>query len=297
LPDGDGLTIVANVRSGTGYHWDLRMLVRYQLPHAKIVEVEPGGDLDAALAEAAEQAQVLGVAGGDGTVNAAAAVALAHEIPLAVFPTGTLNHFAADLGLDSGGQTVLAIKHGSAVAVDIGRVDGLGVGTEALTGVFVNTASFGSYPDMVAIRERFEPTIGKWPAMVVALIYALRGERPIDVEIDGLRRQLWLVFVGNGIYQPDGFAPTYRQHLDEGLLDVRLVDAAAPFARTRLVFAVLTGRLGRSHVYEERSADRVVVSAGGRLPLPFARDGEVQAPVCRLMATVNPQPLIIYRPQ
>jgi undecaprenyl-diphosphatase len=295
LPDGDGLTVVVNGRSGSGHHNEVVAFVRRQLPRARVVKVEPDADLGAALTDAAGQSRVLGVAGGDGTVNTAAALALAHGLPLAVFPVGTLNHFAADLGLDGVGQTVRALQQGSAVAVDVGRVDGSAPGAGRITGVFVNTASLGGYPDMVAIRERFERSIGKWPAMIVALVWILRNEPPIDVEIDGVRRRLWLVFVGNGVYQPDGFAPTYRHRLDEGLLDVRLIDGAAPFARTRLVCAVLTGRLGRSRVYEQRAAERVLVSAVGEEPLPFARDGEVEVPVRRLVVTTNPACLVVFR--
>ncbi|WP_405483917.1 hypothetical protein [Streptomyces sp. NBC_00009] len=36
-------------------------------------------------------------------------------------------------------------------------------------------------------------------------------------------------------------APTYRTQLDDGLLDIRAVEASTPLARTRLLFAVLTG--------------------------------------------------------
>jgi hypothetical protein len=39
----------------------------------------------------------LAVAGGDGTVAAVAGVAVEHNLPLVVVPTGTLNHFARDL--------------------------------------------------------------------------------------------------------------------------------------------------------------------------------------------------------
>jgi undecaprenyl-diphosphatase len=297
LPDGDGLTVVVNVRSGGGRHRELLAVLRHQLPQAKIVEVAEGGDLAAALAAAAADARVLGVAGGDGSVNTAAALASVRGLPLAVFPVGTLNHFAADLGLTRVGAAVRAVRRGSAVAVGVGRVEGVSASAEPFTGVFVNTASLGGYPDMVAVRERFEPGVGKWPAMVVALVWTLRNEPPVDLEIDGLRRRLWLVFVGNGVYRPDGFAPTFRRRLDEGLLDVRLIDGAAPFARTRLVFAVLTGRLGRSRVYEQRVAERVAVSAAGEGALPFARDGEVREPVCHLEVTVNRERLVVYRPE
>jgi len=54
----------------------------------------------AALAAADNGAQALAVAGGDGTVAAVTGVAVERELPLAIVPTGTLNHFARDLGLD-----------------------------------------------------------------------------------------------------------------------------------------------------------------------------------------------------
>jgi undecaprenyl-diphosphatase len=300
LPDGDGLTVVVNAASGSGArlgtHQDLPALLRAELPLAKIVEVGPHDDLDAALDDAAS-ARVLGAAGGDGTINAAAVRALARGVPLAVFPAGTLNHFAADLGLMSVADTIRAVQEGSAVAVDVGRVDGLGAGNDRFGGVFLNTASLGGYPDMVAIRERFEKRFGRWPAMVVALTWVLRHEPPIDIEIDGVRRRLWLVFVGNGIYRPPGFAPTYRSRLDEGLLDVRLIDGAAPLARSRLVAAVLTGQLRRSRVYEQRAATRVMIAAGQDEPLPFACDGEVTDGVRRIAVTTSGARLVIYRPR
>ena len=45
-------------------------------------------------------AESLAVAGGDGSVAAVAGVAMECDLPLVVVPTGTLNHFARDLGLD-----------------------------------------------------------------------------------------------------------------------------------------------------------------------------------------------------
>jgi len=235
-------------------------------------------------------------AGGDGTINAAAEVALAHGVPLAVFPAGTLNHFAADVGLAGAGDSVKAVREGTAVAVDIGRVDGIGAAFSRFSRVFVNTASLGGYPDMVAIRERFERRIGKWPAMIIALTWVLRHEPPFEVEIDAERRRVWLIFVGNGVYQPDGFAPTYRNRLDEGLLDLRVVDASSPLARVRLVGAVLIGRLGRSRVYEQRSVERVLVSSAQPGPLPFACDGEVTEGVERIVITPSRARLVVYRP-
>ncbi len=297
LPEGDGLTVVVNARSGQGNHADLLAVLRADLPRAEVVEVGPADDMAAALAGAASSSRVLGIAGGDGSINAAAQVALARGMPLAVFPAGTLNHFAADLGLVGAGDSVQAIREGAAVAVDLGRADGISAVFDRFSRIFVNTASLGGYPDMVAVREKFERRIGKWPAMIIALCWILRHEPPFEVEIDSEPRRVWLIFVGNGVYRPDGFAPTYRNRLDESLLDLRIVDASAPLARLRLVGAVLTGRLGRSRVYEQRTVERVLISSRQPGPLPFACDGEVTEGVERIVITPSGARLIVYRPR
>ena len=64
--------------------------------------LERGEDARLAALAAVEEggAESLAVAGGDGSVAAVAGVAVECDLPLVVVPTGTLNHFARDLGLD-----------------------------------------------------------------------------------------------------------------------------------------------------------------------------------------------------
>jgi undecaprenyl-diphosphatase len=282
-PDGGGITFVVNSNAGTVDKLDLPEVLPEALPAARIREVDD--DLDEALAEAAE-GHAIGVAGGDGTINAAAAVAHRAGKPLVVVPAGTLNHLARDLGLEGPDDTIEAVRDGHLVAVDLGSIDGR---------PFLNTASFGSYSELVDAREQLEGRIGKWPALLVALVRVLRRSGPVRVELDGEARSLWMVFIGNCRYHPHGFAPTWRERLDDGWLDVRLVGAEHPMARTRLVLAVLTGTLGRSKVYEERTTRRLHVrSLDG--PLRLARDGEtfdggIDVEVCK-----EARPLAVYVP-
>jgi undecaprenyl-diphosphatase len=62
--------------------------------------------------------------------------------------------------------------------------------------------------------------------------------------------------------------------LDDGLLDVRIVDGRHPWARTRLVLAVLTGTLGRSKVYDATLVRRLDVRFLDPGPVRLGRDGE-----------------------
>jgi undecaprenyl-diphosphatase len=264
--DGEGLTIVVNAASGVSDDGGTGELTE-ALPKATIVEVTPerGDELRKALDKAvSEGAVALGVSGGDGSINTAAQVALEAEKALMVLPTGTFNHLARDVGLDSTDDAIEAVKSGEAVGVDVATIGGH---------VFLNTASFGSYVELVDARERLEKRIGKWPAVVVALVRVLRHSQPIDVEIDGAHKKVWMAFIGNCRYHPSGFAPTWRERLDDGLLDLRYVSGDQPYARTRLIMAVMTGRLGRSKVYSQSCVKSLRLrSLNG--PLRLARDGE-----------------------
>jgi diacylglycerol kinase family enzyme len=261
--DGAGVAIVVNAGAGSGVPPTSEL--RSALPAADVVELGEGADLaDALESVAANGCRALGVAGGDGSINTAAGVALRHDLPLVVVPAGTLNHLARDLGVESVADAVDAVRDGHAVEIDVARIAGR---------PFLNTASFGSYAELVDAREQLEGRIGKWPALAVAIVRVLRRGESVEVELDGRRRRLWIVFVGNCRYLPEGMAPTWRQRLDDGRLDVRVVDASHPFCRTRLALAAATGTLRRSRVFETWVTTCLPVrSADG--PLRLARDGE-----------------------
>jgi undecaprenyl-diphosphatase len=235
------------------------------------------------------RAYVLGSWGWDWSESCAAGFALEEGVPLAVFPGGTLNHFAADLGPDSVEDVIEAVQQGEAVQVSVGSASADGEGL-----YFLNTLSIGVYPDLVREREKHEKRLGKWPAMALATFRVLREAEPLTVEVDGVERDVWTLFAGNGHFHPSGFAPSWRERLDEGSIDVRIIDASHRFARTRLAVAVLGGLLGRSRVYEERVVGRMTVTThGARL----ARDGEVGDGPERLLLRAAANPIAVYRPQ
>ncbi|MEA3054594.1 MAG: hypothetical protein QOD30_26, partial [Actinomycetota bacterium] len=117
----------------------------------------------------------------------------------------------------------------------------------------------------------------------------------VEVTIDGSRRRLWLGFIGAGRYEPPGFAPTWREVLDDGVLDVRLVDADAPFARVRLVLAVLTGRLARTPVYEQRVTDSIELRCADDV-FKIVLDGEVVEVPPTVTVTKRSTPVRVYAP-
>ncbi|MGQ4385617.1 diacylglycerol/lipid kinase family protein [Streptomyces sp. SAS_270] len=299
LPDGDGLHVVVNPSSGVSWSADAddpAARLRALLPKAEVEVPDEGQDLPELLERAARQAKkeggALGACGGDGTINAATDMAARYGVPLAVFPGGTFNHFAVDLGNQTPEDVARAVRDGDAIVADVGRARSPD-GSEQL---FLNTFSLGVYSELVRARGQLEKRIGKWPALVVGLVRVLAKGSPVSVRVNGRSRRLWLLFAGNGIYHPAGFAPTYRTQLDDGLLDVRAVDGGTPLARTRLLLAVLTGTLHNSRVLttaQVRSLRLDVLDGDPR----FAYDGEVTAtPAPRLVLDKRTRAVTLYRP-
>ncbi|WP_405720725.1 bifunctional phosphatase PAP2/diacylglycerol kinase family protein [Streptomyces sp. NBC_01537] len=298
LVEGRGLYVVVNAASGPpALLSPPAERLRAALPQASVTERTEDDDLAGLLEKAARQAAehggALGVHGGDGTVNLAAAVAVRHGVPLAAFPGGTYNHFTLDLGIETVEDTAGAVMAGTAVAVDVARFTSLDAsGADPVP--FLNTFSIGAYPELVRYRERWARRTGSWPAGVLAAVHVLRTTRPVEAVINGRRRPIWLLFAGNGAYRGVGLAPVRRRDPADGLLDVRIVDGG-PFARTRLLAAALTGALAHSPVYSAALLRRLRVSglgAGAHL----AYDGEVApAPTELLLDKVN-EALVVYRP-
>jgi diacylglycerol kinase family enzyme/membrane-associated phospholipid phosphatase len=265
LPDGEGLVVAVNPRSGTD-DYDPSDDIRRVLPRAELLEMSEERGVAELLGEAAAsgRARALGVAGGDGSVAAAAAIALEHGLPLAVIPAGTLNHFARDVGVETPDDVADAVRSGSAVEVDVAEVNGT---------PFLNTASIGAYPEMVERRDRLSHRLGKWMAMTVAAAQTLRHGEPVDLVVDQRPIRVWIVFIGNCRYTPRGLSPAWRPRLDDGLLDVQYLRADLRFGRTRAVLATLLGVSEHSRSYAQMELEEVrIVSRSG--PQQVAYDGE-----------------------
>lgn len=307
LRDGAGVVVACNPRSGPPTV-DTAEQVRAALPAARVVVLADGAELAAELDRAIDDGtRAVGVAGGDGSVAAAAAVAARRELPLVVLPTGTLNHFARDVGVDSLDDAAHAVNAGTAVIIDLASVTVWRTAREWRTAPehhsplttrhrpFLNTASLGGYPDLVRLRDRWQDRWGKWPAAAYALIRVLAAATPLAVRIDGRPHKVWILFVGNGPYHPRGMAPAMRPRLDSGLLDVRYLRADLRLSRTRFVLGALTGALLHSRTYVQREVRSLRVQLDGN-PVALATDGEVELHGTDVEFTVVPKPLAVYRP-
>lgn len=285
LPEGRGLVIAVNPNAGTS-NGDTLDQIRTALPGAELIEMTPDTDLSDLLEEAATRAKAVGVAGGDGTVAAAAAVAIEHDLPLVVIPAGTLNHFAADVGITSLDDVVTAVEAGDAVRVDVAEVGGI---------PFLNTASIGAYPDMIRRRDELVGRLGKWPSLVIAAAQVLHNQEPLHVTLNGQEVTAWIVFVGNCSYTPRGLSPAWRPRLEDGLLDVQYLRADTKWSRSRTVLMALLGITEHTGLYRDHLVKELRVRSRSG-PQEIARDGEVAESATDFHFVKRPKQLLVYRP-
>ncbi|MGW6059750.1 phosphatase PAP2 family protein [Streptomyces sp. NPDC055189] len=287
LRGGKGLVLVVNTAARAP---ERAGALLEALPLAEVVQCLPE-DLGAELEKAAGRARVLGVCGGDGTVNAAVPVALRHRLPLAVLPGGTLNHFAYDIGVEEPRDLRRAVEAGDAVAVDVGRFSS-GSGPR---GYFLNSFSLGVYPELVRLRDRWAHRIGSRAAAALAAARLLRSDRqPLNAEFRGRQRALWLLFAGNCTYHRLGFTPGRRVDLADGLLDVRIVHGGRK-PGTRLLAAALAGPVRRSPAQAAARLPGLRID-GLETGTVAAFDGEVATVQGGLLIDKLPEALTVYRP-
>jgi undecaprenyl-diphosphatase len=281
------VVLVVNPASGGGTGARVIDAVRESLPRTEIIELDEHDDVEEVLRKAAEHAEVLAVAGGDGTVACAAGVAAEAEVPLAVFPGGTFNHFAKDIGCDSVGKTVDAVRRGTVACVDLVCLnDGH---------LVINTASVGAYPAFVQTRQKLEHRIGKPLAGLYAMLHTLRRDEPVRIAYDNKTVQTSLFFLGNSTYLPSGFAPSQRTRMDDGLLDIRILETGRRFATARILAALVVGRLERSPLYHELRVPEFTFRAVDG-PTVLAHDGEVGMLVSEAKFSVRYRALPVFRP-
>ena len=104
-----------------------------------------------------------------------------------------------------------------------------------------------------------------------------------------------LFLVGNSIYQPTGFLPTRRVRLDDGLLDVRILETGHRWATLRLLGSLAVGRLERSHLYHEMQVPEFRFTAVDG-PVAVSHDGEVEESYDHAEFRVDYRALKVFRP-
>jgi len=300
--------LIMNPRSGGGKVGQFDLRRKAEALGAEVFLMSGPGTVDvAAVARqaVADGADLLGVAGGDGTQALVAGVAAEHGVPFLVITAGTRNHFALDLGLDRADPVAClgALSDGVELRVDLGEVSGQ---------TFVNNVSFGAYAEIVrtpAYRDdKLRTTLDTLPELLqgdrgTPFAAVVDGGGPDGALIDGPQALL----VGNNPYETEDIAGLGRRaRLDRGELGTVavMVNSAAQ------AVGLLRGRnsaglrvLAARSVVITSSADRIPAGLDGEsvwLPTPVhctIRPGVLRVRVPRKRPGVPPPRAAISLPR
>lgn len=280
--------IVMNPHSGGGKVAKFDLQRKAEALGAEVFLMEGPGQVDvAALVQdaLARGADLLGVAGGDGTLALVAGIAARHGVPLMVISAGTRNHFALDLGLDreDPSSCLGALTDAEDVRVDLGMINGR---------PFVNNASFGAYAEVVSSPDYRE---NKNRTLLQMLPDLLSGERGDQLSVRTgrtVRADEAAILVSNNPYGDEGFLDVGRRaRLDQGVL------------------GVVAGRLRSatdavSLLRRERYRPIVFLSGGGEVivdsrstTIPVGIDGESLTLDTPVHCTIQPRVLLVRLPR
>ncbi|WP_030263816.1 diacylglycerol/lipid kinase family protein [Streptomyces sp. NRRL B-24484] len=279
--------LIMNPRSGGGKVERFGLAARARALGAEVVLLDPEHHqnvTELARAAVARGADLLGVAGGDGTQALVAGVAAEHGLPFLVISAGTRNHFAMDLGLDrtDPGTCLDALTDGVELHIDLGLIGDR---------VFVNNASFGTYAAVVQSPAYRDDKVRTVLDMLPELLTHQSGPRlrlrAAGAEVDAPQA----VLVSNNPYAPgDAGGLGRRPRLDTGALGVLgvKVDTAAQ--------AVGLLRGGTATGLTALAAREVVIDAD--VPeIPVGVDGEALVLPTPVVCRIRPAALRVRVPR
>jgi diacylglycerol kinase family enzyme len=269
VPAAKHPVLIMNLKSGGGKATKFHLEDECRSRGIEPVVLQPGDDL-LQLAEDAigRGADVIGMAGGDGSQALVATVAARHQVPHVVIPAGTRNHFALDLGLDRDDVVGALDAFADAVErrIDLAEVNGR---------VFVNNASLGLYAKIVQSPEYRDAKLKTAADMLPGLLGP--DATPLDLQFTGPDGTKYptahLILVSNDPYQLDHIGGRgTRSRLDTGKLGVVAARIAGPAQAHRFVALEAAGQIRRFEGWLEWDAATFGVGSGG--PVEIGIDGE-----------------------
>jgi diacylglycerol kinase family enzyme len=279
--------LIMNPRSGGGKVTRFGLKDKAEALGAEVALLEGPGTVDVgALARTAvaNGADLLGVAGGDGTQALVAGIAAEHNLPLLVISAGTRNHFALDLGLDreDPSRCLDALGDGVELRIDLGFIAGR---------PFVNNASFGAYAAVVQSPAYRDDKRRTTTEMLPDLLVGQSGPRLVaraeNVTVEGPQA----VLVSNNQYGMGDIAGLGRRaRLDRGTLGMFAVTVQSAAQAAGLL------RGSRSRGLTSLAGREVVIDADAA-QLPVGVDGEALVLDTPVRCTIEPLALRVRVPR
>ena len=264
----DSAALILNPRSGGGKAERFDLAGEARRRGIEPIVLQPGDDLlELAENAVAGGAEVIGMAGGDGSQALVATVAARRDVAHVCIPAGTRNHFALDLGLDRDDVVgaLDAFTDGVERRIDLACVNDR---------VFVNNASLGAYAKVVQSEAYRDAKLATWTDMLPDLLGP--DAEAIDLQfttLDGADcEDASLVLVSNNPYELTHMSGAgTRERIDTGLLGVVAASVRGADV-SKLVALELVGQAARYPGLLSWSAPQFEVHSAA--PVEVGLDGE-----------------------
>lgn len=236
-----------------------------------------------------DEADLVVVCGGDGSVSSAALAAKESGLPMGIIPLGTANDLARtlDIPMDIDGA-VQVIADGHVRAIDLGTVNGH---------AFFNVASIGISTELAkGLDPLTKKRFGRLGYALSAL-KVIRRVRPFrahirekGVEIDVKTYQ---IAVGNGRHYGGGNVVEANAAIDDGHLDLYSLEMGNIWKLALMLRSFRSGTHGAWN--EVRTARCIEFDIETSKPMPVNADGEIvtQTPAHFL---VHPKAVTVFAP-
>ena len=290
MPPAERGVLIMNLKSGGGKAERFGLEKHCRARGIGAVVLQPGDDLLELAERAVDRgADVIGMAGGDGSQALVASVAARRGVAMVVVPAGTRNHLALDLGLDRDDVVGALDAFGEAMEqpMDLAEVNGR---------VFVNNVSLGLYASIVRSPEYRD---AKVDTALGGLRTALGpGSTPFDLRFTGPDGEphegAHVVQVSNNPYGRTAGTRTVRPRLDTGRLGVVALVLRGDRAAGSFMAALAVDRPERFPGYLAWDPTTFEVDSGGEIDVGL--DGEALRMEPPLRFVVRPAALRVRRP-
>jgi len=253
----------------------------------------PGEALPLARRAAEAGVEVVLAVGGDGTANEVAAGLLGSTTALGVVPAGSGNGLARTLRVPLDADRALRTLASAVVLrMDVGRVNGH---------PFLNVAGAGFD---AAVGEAFHARalrggrrgVMSYARIAFAMSWTYRcGGFTLEAGEHRFAGEAWLVAFVNGRQYGGAAVIAPGARFDDGLLDIVVVERAAPLELLAAAPRLYLGGLEGFRRYRRLAASSAVLTAPD--PFPHHRDGEPGEPVSRLEVSVERKALKVLVPR
>ncbi len=279
------LLLIVNPRSAnrsTGRNWrKLRKRLQEILPPFRAVRTAGPGDAARLAARAAGRYEVVVAVGGDGTIGEVANGLLANGVggtALGVLPRGTGSDLVRTLGIPRDiDKAAEMLARGDRRKIDVGRATFTDFGGERSSRWFVNAAEVGMGAMVCREVNRGQRRLSGQPAYWWAILTTMRHYEPAvaTVVTDGSpARELLLnnAWIANGCDAGGGMRTAPRARLDDGLLDVVVIEQASGWRRIAQLPKLRNGTFVDMPGVEYRQVTRAEFTA--EAPILVETDGD-----------------------